>query len=166
MICDWFRKQNLSYDYARTFCCYCAFSEFYLILPCFDASIAQYSVLLWSSSVQFKEITHLGCCHYRELKKAKEGQAHDYPNGIPECGTDALRFALINYTNQYRDINLDVLRIQGYRFFCNKIWQALRFTLMQFHDSFTFAEKFNVSFFDVDFSAGDRNIVLKTELTA
>lgn len=57
----------------------------------------------------------------KELKIAQEGQARDYPNGIPECGTDALRFALLAYTSQGRDINLDVLRIQGYRFFCNKV---------------------------------------------
>ncbi|VDN60923.1 unnamed protein product [Dracunculus medinensis] len=66
-----------------------------------------------------------------ELEKAREGQSRDYPHGIPECGTDAVRFALISYTSQSRDINLDVLRVQGYRFFCNKIWQAVRFTLMQ-----------------------------------
>ena len=36
----------------------------------------------------------------------------DYPAGIPECGTDALRFALCAYTAQGRDINLDVLRVQ------------------------------------------------------
>ena len=35
----------------------------------------------------------------REVEKAKEGQKRDYPNGIPECGTDALRFALCNYTS-------------------------------------------------------------------
>lgn len=35
-----------------------------------------------------------------ELEKAKEGQKKDFPNGIPECGTDALRFALISYTSQ------------------------------------------------------------------
>ena len=35
------------------------------------------------------------------------------------------------YTAQGRDINLDILRIQGYRFFCNKIWQASRFVLNQ-----------------------------------
>ena len=52
-----------------------------------------------------------------------------YPNGIPECGTDALRFALCAYTAQGRDINLDVLRVQGYRFFCNKLWNATRFAL-------------------------------------
>lgn len=35
-----------------------------------------------------------------ELKVAKEGQAKDFPNGIPECGADALRFALVSYTAQ------------------------------------------------------------------
>ncbi|XP_046370269.2 valine--tRNA ligase-like [Haliotis rufescens] len=65
----------------------------------------------------------------KEVKKAIEGQKADYPNGIPECGTDALRFALIAYTSQGRDINLDVLRVQGYRFFCNKLWNATKFAL-------------------------------------
>ncbi|XP_060570722.1 valine--tRNA ligase-like [Ruditapes philippinarum] len=64
----------------------------------------------------------------KEIAKAKDGQKQDYPNGIPECGTDALRFALISYTTG-RDINLDVLRVQGYRFFCNKLWNATRFAL-------------------------------------
>jgi valyl-tRNA synthetase len=66
----------------------------------------------------------------KEVKKAQDGQALDYPNGIPECGTDALRFALCAYTSQGRDINLDVLRIQGYRFFCNKLWNATKFAMM------------------------------------
>ena len=51
----------------------------------------------------------------KEVAKAQEGQRRDYPNGIPECGTDALRFALCAYTSQGRDVNLDVLRVQGYR---------------------------------------------------
>jgi len=66
----------------------------------------------------------------REVEKAKAGQRQDYPNGIPECGTDALRFGLCAYTAQGRDINLDVLRVQGYRFFCNKLWNATKFAMM------------------------------------
>ncbi|EJD75424.1 valyl-tRNA synthetase [Loa loa] len=97
------------------------------------------------SLAQLNKMLESGNLDPKELKRAKEGQAHDYPNGIPECGTDALRFALINYTSQCRDINLDVLRIQGYRFFCNKIWQASRFTLMQLHGSFASAEKLDLS---------------------
>lgn len=70
----------------------------------------------------------------RELKKAIEGQKSDYPQGIPECGTDALRFALCAYTSQGRDINLDILRVQGYRFFCNKLWNATKFALIYLGD--------------------------------
>ncbi|XP_015110346.1 valine--tRNA ligase isoform X2 [Diachasma alloeum] len=70
----------------------------------------------------------------RELRNAIEGQKKDYPQGIPECGTDALRFALCAYTSQGRDINLDILRVQGYRFFCNKIWNATKFALMYLGD--------------------------------
>jgi valyl-tRNA synthetase len=47
---------------------------------------------------------------HRELETAKAAQRQDYPEGIPECGTDALRFALMSYTTQERAINLDVLR--------------------------------------------------------
>jgi len=66
----------------------------------------------------------------KEVEKAKAGQKQDYPNGIPECGTDALRFGLCAYTAQGRDINLDVMRVQGYRFFCNKLWNATKFAMM------------------------------------
>ena len=66
----------------------------------------------------------------KEVEKAVKGQKEDFPNGIPECGTDALRFALCAYTAQGRDINLDVLRIQGYRHFCNKLWNAAKFAMM------------------------------------
>lgn len=65
----------------------------------------------------------------REVEKAKVGQKQSYPNGIPECGTDALRFALCAYTTGGRDINLDVLRVEGYRKFCNKMYQATKFVL-------------------------------------
>ena len=75
----------------------------------------------------------------REVEKAKAGQAKDYPNGIPECGTDALRFTLLAYSSFSRDINLDVSRIDGYRKFCNKIWNATRFALLKL-DNFVPAE--------------------------
>ncbi|XP_038624267.1 valine--tRNA ligase [Tachyglossus aculeatus] len=64
-----------------------------------------------------------------EMERAKAGQKADFPSGIPECGTDALRFGLCAYTAQGRDINLDVSRILGYRHFCNKLWNATKFAL-------------------------------------
>ncbi|CAG8744332.1 12511_t:CDS:10, partial [Gigaspora margarita] len=72
----------------------------------------------------------------REIEKAKTGQKADYPNGIPECGTDALRFALGAYTSTGRDINLDILRVEGYRKFCNKLWNATRFALIKLGTDF------------------------------
>lgn len=81
----------------------------------------------------------------REIERAKEGQRTDFPDGIPECGTDAMRFGLCAYTSHGRDVNLDVLRIRGYRFLCNKIWQATRFTLNKLGVDFKPIESFKVS---------------------
>jgi valyl-tRNA synthetase len=65
-----------------------------------------------------------------EVAKATQGINEDYPNGISECGTDALRFALCAYTSQGRDINLDIQRVQAYRNFCNKLWNATKLGFM------------------------------------
>ncbi|KAJ1723078.1 valine--tRNA ligase [Coemansia erecta] len=65
----------------------------------------------------------------REVAKAKEGQRMDFPSGIPECGSDALRFTLCAYTSAGLDVNLNIMRVDGYRKFCNKLWNATRFAL-------------------------------------
>ncbi|SHO78257.1 Mitochondrial and cytoplasmic valyl-tRNA synthetase [Malassezia sympodialis ATCC 42132] len=72
----------------------------------------------------------------KEIAKAAAGQKKDYPKGIPQCGTDALRFTLCAYTAAGRDINLDILRVEGYRKFCNKLWNATRFALLKLQDGF------------------------------
>ncbi|KAL9655111.1 hypothetical protein ABK040_008892 [Willaertia magna] len=66
----------------------------------------------------------------KEIEKAKDGQKRQFKDGIPECGTDALRFTLLNFTAQGRDIALDVMRVFGYRTFCNKMWNTTKFALM------------------------------------
>uniref|UniRef100_A0A7S0RBC6 valine--tRNA ligase n=1 Tax=Pyramimonas obovata TaxID=1411642 RepID=A0A7S0RBC6_9CHLO len=72
----------------------------------------------------------------KEVEKAAKGQKEDFPNGIPECGTDALRFALVAYTTQARDINLDIQRVHGYRTWCNKLYNAIRFAMMNLPKDF------------------------------
>ncbi|KAI5831094.1 hypothetical protein K523DRAFT_379399 [Schizophyllum commune Tattone D] len=72
----------------------------------------------------------------KEIKKAKEGQKKDFPKGIPQCGTDALRFALCAYSGGGRDINLEILRVEGYRKFCNKIFNATKFAMLKLDESF------------------------------
>ncbi|XP_072226903.1 valine--tRNA ligase, mitochondrial isoform X1 [Leuresthes tenuis] len=65
----------------------------------------------------------------REQLVAMEAQRKDFPKGIPQCGTDALRFALCSYKMQGQDISLCISQVLSYRHFCNKMWQTLRFTL-------------------------------------
>ena len=65
----------------------------------------------------------------KEVESAIKEQKLDFPDGIPECGADALRFGLLAYTVQGRDINLDISRVVAYRAFCNKLWNATRFAL-------------------------------------
>ncbi|XP_013771480.1 valine--tRNA ligase, mitochondrial [Pundamilia nyererei] len=65
----------------------------------------------------------------REQLVAMEAQRKDFPAGIPECGTDALRFALCSHKMQGEDLSLSVAQVLSCRHFCNKMWQTLRFTL-------------------------------------
>ncbi len=65
-----------------------------------------------------------------EKKRCIKNIKKQFPNGIPECGTDSLRFSLLSYFNHDMSINLDIIRFYEYRTFCNKIWNAHKFLLL------------------------------------
>jgi valyl-tRNA synthetase len=73
----------------------------------------------------------------KEIKNAERYQKTAFPQGIPECGADALRFALVTYTTGGGDIAFDTRVIHGYRKFANKIYQATKFVAGRLGDDFT-----------------------------
>lgn len=75
-----------------------------------------------------------------ELERSLKEKQKEFPDGLPQCGADALRLGLMSYLIQGRNINLDVNRVMGYRFFNNKLWNAFKFLKIYTKDNFKYAE--------------------------
>jgi len=91
-------------------------------------------------------------------KKIEKATRKDYADGIPSFGTDALRFTFAALASTGRDVKFDLNRIAGYRNYCNKLWNAARYVMMN-----TEGKDTGINSTDVELNRFDRWIISRLQ---